>query len=187
MTKFAEATVRHPFPPLVDENSRILILGSLPSVASRAQGFYYMHPRNRFWAVMSALLGTDLTSADVETKKRTLLQHGIALHDVIRECRITGSGDASIRGAVPSDIRAILAAAPIEAIYLNGSTAYKLFLKYFPDLGNIAHPLPSTSPANAKWTSAALTKEWGRALEALRLNSELGIRSEGAPRKDELT
>ena len=113
---------------------------------------------------MSGILGVDLTSADIETRKRVLLQHGVALHDVIRECRITGSGDASIKGAVPSDIAAILAAAPVEAIFLNGNKAYELFQRHFPDLLPIATCLPSTSPANAKWTLEMLTEKW---LEAL--------------------
>ena len=164
MTKYAEETVRHPFPPLYSGNSRMLILGSLPSVASRARNFYYMHPQNRFWRVMSALLGEELTNADVDRKKTVLSERGVALYDVIRECRIIGSGDASIKDAVPADIDAILAAAPIEAIFLNGNKAYELFRRYFPHLSDRAHKLPSTSPANAKTSLAALIEEWGRAL-----------------------
>jgi len=166
MTRYIEETVRHPLPPLCDERSRVLILGSLPSVASRAANFYYMHPQNRFWRVISALLGTDLAATDVETKKRVLLQNGIALHDVIRECRITGSGDASIKDVTYADIPAILAAAPIERILLNGNKAYSLFLRAFPQYAEMAVPLPSTSPANAKCSLAALTETWGNALSS---------------------
>ena len=164
MTKNASSVVRHPFPPLCDDKSRVLILGSLPSVASRARNFYYMHPQNRFWRVMGALLGVNLHDADTETKKSVLLRRGVALYDVILECRITGSGDASIKDAVPADVGSILAAAPIEAVFLNGNKAYDLFRKHFPALAEKAIKLPSTSPANAAWTTAALTEEWGKAL-----------------------
>ena len=165
MTKRVPETVRHPFPPLFDASSRVLILGSLPSVASRQAYFYYMHPRNRFWAVMSALLGTDLVSATIEEKKRILLSHGIALHDVVSSCRIVGSGDASIRDVVYTDVPAILARSEIKAIFLNGTKAYSLFLRGFPQYSDMAFLLPSTSPANAARSLAELTEEWGKALK----------------------
>ena len=155
----------NPFPPVFDGKSRILILGSLPSEASRAAGFYYMNPRNRFWSVMSALLGEDLTAMSAEEKAETLKRHGIALSDVVLSCEIHRSSDASIKEAICTDISAILAAAPIKKILLNGNKAYDLFLRYFPSLAPLAQKLPSTSPANARLSLGDLITEWRKAIE----------------------
>lgn len=152
--------VVHEFEPVFDEHSRILILGSLPSVKSREQGFYYGHPQNRFWQVTADVFGEPIPHS-VPEKKAFLLRCGIALWDVIAECDIIGSSDASIKNAVPTDLSRILNKAPIERIYANGSTAEKLYLKYQQPLtGRDITRLPSTSPANAAWSAARLAEQW---------------------------
>lgn len=169
-----EHLVSHGFGPVFDSRSRILILGSFPSVKSREQQFYYGHPQNRFWRVLAALAGTDgdwLTCTDPETKKRFLLSHGIALYDTIEQCRITGSSDASIRDVVPADLTPILAAGGIgDRIYTNGAKSHDLYMRHiYPACGIAAVKLPSTSPANATWTLDRLTAEWGRLIGPLPL------------------
>lgn len=155
----------HPIPPVYDQNSRILILGSFPSAKSREIGFFYGHPQNRFWKLLSALYEEELPRS-VEEKKAFLLRHGIALWDVIGSCEIEGSSDASIKNAVPNDIRLILGAAQIRAIYTAGKTAKKFYDKHtFPTVGREAICLPSTSPANAAFGMARLLSEWHRILE----------------------
>ncbi|MBO7389877.1 MAG: DNA-deoxyinosine glycosylase [Clostridia bacterium] len=156
--------VRNEFPPVYDMDSRILILGSLPSEASRAAGFYYMNPRNRFWGMLSALLGEDYVHMGAEDKARALRAHGIALSDVILSCEIHRSADASIENAVPTDVHVILHNSRIKRIFLNGGKAYELFKRYFPELIEMATPLPSTSPANARSTLSDLLNVWGDAI-----------------------
>lgn len=152
--------IHHPFPPLYDEHSRILILGSFPSVKSREQQFFYGHPQNRFWIVVSAVFGCD-TPTDIPEKKAFLLSHGIALWDVIASCEIKGSADSSIKGVIPNDLSPILNAAPIEKIFVNGRTAEKYFVKYQKNtIGRDAVCLPSTSPANAAWSADRLIDAW---------------------------
>ena len=109
----------HPIPPVYDRNSEILILGSFPSVKSRESGFFYGHPQNRFWKVLSAVCEAPLP-VTVPEKRAFLLAHRIALWDVIASCRITGSSDASIRDAVPNDLGPILSEAPVRQIYTTG-------------------------------------------------------------------
>ena len=151
----------HPFPPLYDENSRILILGSFPSVKSREQLFFYGHPQNRFWRVVSAVFGEE-TPLTIEEKKAFLLKNRIALWDVIASCEIIGSSDASITNVQANDIRPILEKAPIEAVFVNGKTAEKMYLKYTEKIsGRKAVCLPSTSPANAAWSFQKLIEAWG--------------------------
>lgn len=158
--------VTHGFPPVYDENSRILILGSMPSVKSREAQFYYGHPQNRFWRVLGAVIGEEFPD-DIGEKRKILLKHGIALWDVIAECDISGSSDSSIRNVVPNDLSLILEAAEISAIFTNGSTATKIYRKYqLPLTGREPVQLPSTSPANAAWPLERLIKEWGNALRA---------------------
>ena len=136
----------HPFPPLFDENSEILILGSLPSVKSREQMFFYGHPQNRFWRVIAAITENDIP-VTIEDKKKLLISSGIALWDVIAECEITGSADSSIKNAVANDLTIILNNADIKRIFVNGKTAEKYYNKYIRDtLGREAVCLPSTSP-----------------------------------------
>ena len=158
--------VRHPFPPLYDENSKILILGSFPSVKSREMAFFYGHRQNRFWKLLSLLLDAPFPET-VPERRAFALSHGIALWDVIASCEIRGSSDASIRSAVPNDLREILDAAKIRQIYVNGQTAGRLYQKYqekplCSEYGDCAKAiiLPSTSPANAAWNIDRLMQAW---------------------------
>ncbi|MBO5522083.1 MAG: DNA-deoxyinosine glycosylase [Roseburia sp.] len=156
--------VTHTFGPVYDENSRILILGSFPSVKSREQQFYYGHPQNRFWKVMAALCGEDVPET-IEARKEFLLKHRIALWDVIESCDIMGSSDSSIRNVQPNDMDVILKAADIGGIFLNGDKAYQLYMKYCKKEGQPpVKKLPSTSPANAAWQLEKLLSAWGEAL-----------------------
>ncbi|MBR3448633.1 MAG: DNA-deoxyinosine glycosylase [Oscillospiraceae bacterium] len=155
-----QESVQHPFPPLYDSRSEILILGSFPSVKSRVQRFFYGHPQNRFWRVTSAVFGCEVPQT-IEDKRAFLLEHHVALWDVIASCEITGSSDSSIRNVQPNDLTPILAAANIRQIYVNGGTAAKYYDKYQkPVLLREAVRLPSTSPANAAWSLARLTDAW---------------------------
>ena len=150
----------HPIPPLYDENSRVLILGSFPSVKSREQSFFYGHPQNRFWRVIAAVLGEAVPST-IDEKRALILRHNIALWDVIASCEIEGSADSTIRGVTPNDLSPILNTAAIERIYVNGRTAEKYYKKYTePGLGRPAICLPSTSPANAAWSLERLIEAW---------------------------
>lgn len=152
--------IQHPISPLFDSKSKILILGSFPSVKSREQGFFYGHPQNRFWRVLAAVLQQP-TPTTIEEKKAFLLQNNIALWDVIACCDITGSSDSSIKNAVPNDLLPILAGSSIRRIFLNGGTAKKLYDRYLlPITGVDACVLPSTSPANAAWSLERLTEAW---------------------------
>ena len=150
----------HGFAPVFDNNSRILILGSLPSVRSRETGFYYGHPQNRFWKVIAAVTG-EAVPETIPQKKEMLLRNGIAVWDVIAECDISGSSDASIRNAVPTDIVSLLPETSIEAVFTNGAAASRIYRKYqLPLTGITDTPLPSTSPANAAWKLDRLIEEW---------------------------
>ena len=154
----------HPFPPLYDANSRVLILGSFPSVKSREQMFFYGHPQNRFWRVLPALFGEEVPQT-VEEKKTLVLRNRLALWDTIGSCEIAGSSDASITNVVANDLRPILEGADIRAIVFNGGTSFKWYNKLMRDaLGREAALLPSTSPANAQWTLERLTEAWKRAI-----------------------
>ena len=153
---------QHNIPPVWNEHSRVLILGSFPSVKSREGRFFYHHPQNRFWKVLAAVLDCPVPKT-VEEKTAMLLRHRIALWDVIASCEITGSSDSSIRNAVPNDLSQIHA--PIAAIFCNGQTAHKLYQKHLRAQTNReATLLPSTSPANAAWTQEKLTEYWRAAL-----------------------
>lgn len=150
----------HNIAPVWDENSRILILGSFPSVKSREAQFFYAHKQNRFWRVLSAILGENVPESTDE-KRAMLLRHGIALWDVIASCEISGSSDSSIKSAVPNDISEILSKSNVMRIFANGNTAFRLYEKYiFPKTGIPAKKLPSTSPANAGMSEEKLTGEW---------------------------
>ncbi len=152
--------INHPIPPVYDDNSRILILGSFPSVASREAEFFYGHKQNRFWRVLATVFDTDIPES-TEEKKAFLIKHGIALWDVIGSCDITGSSDSSIKNVVPNDISIILESANIKNIYVNGKTAMKYYNKYIRDKVNRdAVCLPSTSPANAAWSYEKLINAW---------------------------
>lgn len=150
----------HPFGPLYDENSRVLILGSFPSVRSREQNFFYGHPQNRFWRVIAAVFEQPVPQT-VEEKKLLILGNGLALWDSIASCEITGSSDASIRNVRANDVGVILNSCSIERIYCNGRKSHDMYQKYIePETGREAVCLPSTSPANAKWTLEKLTGAW---------------------------
>lgn len=150
----------HIFSPVYDTDSQILILGSFPSVKSRETNFYYGHPRNRFWPLLAHLMQEPCPES-TNDKKAFLLKHHIALWDVVQSCEIHGSSDASIRNVIPADIQQILHQANIQAIYANGTTAYKLYQKYcFPKTNREIFKLPSTSPANAAWNMEKLIAAW---------------------------
>lgn len=158
--------ITHPFDPIYDESSEILILGSLPSVKSRENAFYYGHPQNRFWRVIAALL--DATAPNtIEEKRNLLLANRIALWDVIYSCDIRGSSDSSIRNVVPTNLQIILKSSKIRKIFANGKTAASLYHRYqFKKTGIEIVALPSTSPANAAWTPERLCEAWRIILEA---------------------
>lgn len=140
----------HGFGPVYDNKSRILILGSFPSVLSRKVQFYYGNPQNHFWRTLEYCLGGK-TGETVEEKKNYVLSHGIALWDIIDSCEIEGSSDASIKQYRTADIDMILAIAPIQAIFCNGKTSYSLTLERIGDVGVPIFCLPSTSPANPRF------------------------------------
>lgn len=151
---------QHPFPPLYDENSKVLILGSFPSVKSREEMFFYGHPQNRFWRIIAAVCNTD-TPVTIEEKKKLLHENHIALWDVIASCDITGSSDSSIKNVKANDLTVILESADIKQIFVNGKTAEKYYNKYIRDtIGIEAVCLPSTSPANAGWKLERLIEAW---------------------------
>ena len=176
----------HPFGPFYQSDSKILILGSFPSIKSRADGFYYGNKQNRFWKMLSKIFAEKnqkkseisktsenlepLESSEklesietIEQKKNFLRKNKIALYDTIKECSISGSADSSIRDVVPADIKKILKESKIEKILLNGKTAEKYFLKYqSPELQAISKTMPSTSPANAVWTLEKLVQCWSK-------------------------
>ena len=144
--------VSHDFEPVFDENSKVLILGTFPSVKSRENQFYYGHPQNRFWKVIAGLTESKVPQT-IEEKKKLLLEHGIAIWDVIESCDIIGSSDSSIKNVVPADIERVVANSKIQNIYANGGTAKKLYEKYSQKkTGREIIGLPSTSPANAAYS-----------------------------------
>lgn len=152
--------INHPFGALYNNESKILILGSFPSVKSREQNFFYGHPQNRFWKVASAVFG-EIEPKTVPEKKEFLLKNRIALWDVIASCDITGSSDSSIKNATVNDFSEILSAADIKQIFVNGKTAEKLYNKYAREkIGRECICLPSTSPANAAWGVDRLLEQW---------------------------
>ncbi len=152
--------IDHPFPPVADENCRILILGSFPSAKSRENAFFYGHPQNRFWRMLAAVLNEDVPES-IPEKKALLLRHRIALWDVIASCEIVGSSDASVKNAVPVNIRQITDAAPIARVICNGALAGRLYRRYLQqETGIEACIAPSTSPANAAWSLERLTEAW---------------------------
>lgn len=156
--------IHHNFEPVYNEHSRILILGTFPSVKSREQNFYYGHPQNRFWKLMAALCD-EAVPESIPEKKALLLRHGIAIWDVVASCEITGSSDSSIRNVVPNDISLLLRQAPIQRIGANGGKAAELYARYCqPTTGMECIKLPSTSPANAAWSLERLKNEWEKLL-----------------------
>ncbi len=156
--------IQHPIPPLFDAESRLLILGSFPSVKSRETAFFYGHPQNRFWRIMASILNEPLPET-IADKKTMLLSHHIALWDVIGACEIVGSSDSSITDVVPNDLSVILNHASIQTIAVNGKTAEKYYRRYqLKSTGREALVLPSSSPANAAWTLPKLIEAWQNTL-----------------------
>ena len=161
----AYQSIIHPIPPVFDADSEILILGSFPSVKSREAMFFYGHPQNRFWKVIAGVFG-DSVPQTIEEKKHLILDHHLALWDVISSCEIEGSSDASIKNVTANDLSPLLQAASIDKILVNGKTAEKLYIQYIqPKTQFPAICLPSTSPANAAWSLERLIDVWGRVLK----------------------
>ncbi len=158
-------TLTHNFEPVYDSNSKVLILGTFPSVKSREMNFYYGHPQNRFWKVIAQITESKLPQT-IEEKKKLLLDNHIAVWDVIKMCDIVGSSDSSIKNVIPNDITELLAKTEIEFVIANGATAKKLYDKYaLPKTNKEAVKLPSTSPANAACNMDKLCMEWGKILD----------------------
>lgn len=157
--------LKHTFEPVYDADSKILILGSFPSVKSRENNFFYGHPQNRFWKVMANVLEAEVPTT-IEEKKEMLLSHHVAVWDVIASCSIQGSSDTSIKDVVVNDFSKILEKSSVERIYVNGGKAYELYHKYAEKMTGIkATKLPSTSPANAAWNLEKLCKTWKELIE----------------------
>ena len=154
--------IPHGFEPVFDERSRVLVLGSFPSVLSRANDFYYGNPRNRFWRVMARVLGEPVPADE------DIPAHGVALWDVVQSCDVRGSSDASIKNVVPVDVARITSVSPVRAVLCNGGTAGRLYHRWLePQSGLAAQVLPSTSPANAAWGEERLAAAWSEALSPL--------------------
>ena len=153
-------SIKHTFEPIYDAKSKILILGSFPSVKSRENQFYYGHPQNRFWKMLAHVLNADVPET-IEEKKALLLENHIAIWDVIASCSISGSSDTSIKNVVVNDFSEILEKSQIKTIYVNGTKAYEFYHKYAEKKTGIkAIKLPSTSPANAAWSLERLCEAW---------------------------
>lgn len=167
----AAQDVTHPFEPVFDERSQVLVLGTMPSPRSREEGFYYAHPRNRFWRVIAQLFDEPLARTN-EERIDQLLRHHIALWDVLASCRIEGAKDASIRDAVPNDLARIMDAAPVTAVFCTGAAAAQAYRRFSePKTGIACVQLPSTSPANAAMGLDALVDAY-RPLAAAAAASE---------------
>lgn len=150
----------HNIEPIYNENSKVLILGSFPSVKSREGKFFYNHPQNRFWKVLATILKYPIPTT-IEDKKNMLLDNNIAIWDTIKSCEIIGSSDSSIKNVIPNDISKIITESKIEKIYTNGNTSHKMYMKYISN--DVLLPemvLPSTSPANAKYSVDKLVEHW---------------------------
>lgn len=142
--------VEHTLEPVYDKKSRVLLLGSMPSVKSREIGFYYGHPKNNFWKVLSRVYEEEMPLSTQE-RIEFVLRHKIALFDVIKSCDISGSSDGSIKNVIPNDLEIILETTKIEKIYTLGRKAKNLYDKYIYTTTKVeAIYLPSTSPANCK-------------------------------------
>ncbi|MCI9080282.1 MAG: DNA-deoxyinosine glycosylase [Lachnospiraceae bacterium] len=152
--------LKHTFEPVWNKNSKVLVLGTFPSVKSREYGFYYGHPQNRFWKVAASITGQDVP-VTTEEKKKLLLANNIALWDVISSCSIKGSSDSSIKDVVANNLIPLLDGSSITKIYANGTKAYELYMKYsYTETGIKIVKLPSTSPANAVYTLEKLVAAW---------------------------
>jgi len=154
--------IEHPIPPVYNKDSKILILGSFPSVKSREGKFFYNHPQNRFWKVLSLVFSYPCP-VTIDEKINMLLNLKLALWDVIQSCEIEGSADSSIKNVIPNDLTVILNTADIRQIVCNGNTSYSLYMKYmYPATGLIPLKMPSTSPANAACSLNKLVEAWSQ-------------------------
>ena len=133
--------IKHPFEPIIDKECNILILGSFPSIKSRENKFYYMHPQNRFYKLLSKIYNEDFVNADINMKKKLLLENHIAIYDVIESCEIINSDDNKIKNVKYVDVLNLLKNCKIKKIYLNGKKAYELFIKKYPKLQDMAYYL----------------------------------------------
>lgn len=160
--------VKHTLKPIYDKNSKVLILGSLPSVKSREVGFYYGHPQNRFWKTLEKVFNEQIGNSK-EEKVNFLLTHHIALFDVIKECEISSSSDSSIKNVTPNNLTPILKKSQIKTIFTTGIKAHQLYKKYLLKETNIEDiSLPSTSPANCKkGIEKILIKEYAKIKEKI--------------------
>lgn len=159
--------VFHTLEPVYDAQSRVLLLGTMPSPRSREAGFYYAHPQNRFWSVLASLFDASVPQT-AEARRAFALTHGIALWDVLARCEIRGADDASIRRPVANDIAWLLRQAPIRAVFTTGGKAFSLYQRLcLPQTGMPAVLLPSTSPANCRMSHKALEQAYARILDAL--------------------
>ena len=152
--------VSHSFPIFINSNSKILILGSFPSVKSREEEFYYMHKQNRFYKILSNLFNIDFYNVDINKKKELLNKYNIALYDVIESCEIENSNDETIKEVTPSNIKEYIKNTNIKHIFINGNKAKELFIKYNKDLISITTFLPSTSARNARYNLEKLISEY---------------------------
>ena len=157
--------VTHPFEPIYDKNSKILILGSFPSVKSREASFYYAHPQNRFWKVLQKIYNYNKELITKEDKIKFLLANNIAIWDSIKECDIENSDDSSIRNVIPNDIEKILENSNVEKIFCNGNKSYEVFKKYHKNINFKVDVLPSSSPANARYTFNKLVDVWSEKIK----------------------
>lgn len=165
---FMKQIFTHPFKPIFDENSKILILGSFPSVKSRQAEFYYAHPRNRFWQVLAEIFNEPVPEG-VSQKCKFLLNNRVAIYDAAFSCSIKGSLDANMQNEIPADLSKIFKKAKIKAVFANGNKAYKICQKFHTQIilhhtGKSVIKLPSSSPANAKFSLENLIKEWQQIL-----------------------
>ncbi|WP_299028347.1 DNA-deoxyinosine glycosylase [uncultured Campylobacter sp.] len=162
----------HPFKPIFDKNSKILILGSFPSVVSRKFGFYYANPQNRFWRVLAGILNAP-PPVSTDEKIKFLLAHRIAIYDAAISCEIKGSSDAKMTAVAPANLEPIFKVAKITQVYANGGKAHEICEKYLKNqilnaTGKDPIKLPSTSPANANFSLERLVQEWTAVAEALK-------------------
>lgn len=156
----------HPIKPIYNEKSKILILGSFPSVKSREECFFYAHPANRFWRVIAKICGEGVPKT-IEEKTRLILGNNFAVWDVIHSCEIVGSSDSSIKNVQPNDLTMLIKNSEIKHIFVNGKKAEALYNKYLREQTGIdGVVLPSTSPANAAWSEEKLAEYWQRAISA---------------------
>ncbi len=158
----------HPFLPVIDKECRVLILGSVPSVKSVEQNFYYMNKLNRFWKMLSVILGEDLTSVGTDAKREILLAHHIGLYDSVYECEIKGSSDSSVKIITPTDIGQLVSGTKVDKVLCNGKLSYKIACEYNPDVVDKILSMPSTSSANAQYDIDRLVDIWNKELDHLK-------------------